>query len=56
MVTHSVSTTFNKNMSFTADINGHEVIMDTTADDGGDNSGPSPKKNDAGFAGRLHRY
>ena len=44
MVTHSVSTSFNKNMSFTADINGHEVIMDTTADDGGDNSGPSPKK------------
>ena len=44
MVTHSVSTSFNKNMSFTADINGHEVIMDTTADDGGDDSGPSPKK------------
>ena len=44
MVTHSVSTSFIKNMSFTADINGHEVIMDTTADDGGDDSGPSPKK------------
>ena len=44
MTTHLVSTVFNKNMSFTANINGHEVLMDTTADDGGDNSGPSPKK------------
>ena len=44
MVTHSVSTSFNKNMAFTANINGHHVIMDTTADDGGDDSGASPKK------------
>ena len=44
MVTHSVSTSFNKNMSFTANINGHDVLMDTTAEDGGDDSGPSPKK------------
>lgn len=44
MVTHSVSTAFKKNMSFAAAINGHEVIMDTTADNGGDDSGPSPKK------------
>jgi putative redox protein len=44
MTTHSVSTVFNKNMAFTADITGHKVLMDTTADDGGDDSGPSPKK------------
>jgi putative redox protein len=44
MITHSVTTLFNKNMAFTADINGHEVLMDTTADDGGDDSGPSPKR------------
>ena len=31
-------------MAFTADINGHKVLMDTTADDGGENSGPSPKR------------
>jgi putative redox protein len=44
MITHSVTTLFNNNMAFTADINGHEVLMDTTADDGGDDSGPSPKR------------
>jgi putative redox protein len=44
MTTHSVTTVFNKNMAFTADINGHKVLMDTTADDGGDDSGPSPKR------------
>jgi putative redox protein len=44
MTTHSVSTVFNKNMAFTADINGHKVLMDASADDGGDDSGPSPKK------------
>lgn len=31
-------------MSFTADINGHQVNMDTTADDGGDDTGVSPKR------------
>jgi putative redox protein len=31
-------------MAFAADINGHAVLMDTTADDGGEDSGPSPKK------------
>lgn len=44
MTTHSVSTVFNKNMAFTATINGHDVLMDTTADEGGDDSGPSPKR------------
>ena len=44
MTTHSVSTVFNKNMAFTSTINGHDVVMDTTADEGGEDSGPSPKR------------
>jgi putative redox protein len=44
MATHSVTTVFNKNMAFTATINGHDVKMDSTTDDGGDDSGPSPKR------------
>ena len=44
MITHSATTVFNKNMAFTANINGHDVVMDTTADDGGDDTGPSPKR------------
>jgi putative redox protein len=44
MTTHLVTTAFNGNMAFTADVNGHKVLMDTTADDGGEDSGPSPKK------------
>ena len=43
-MTHSVTTVFNQHMAFTADISGHKVLMDTTADEGGDNSGPSPKR------------
>lgn len=44
MITHSVTTIFNKNMAFTANVSGHDVIMDTTAGDGGEDSGPSPKR------------
>lgn len=44
MTTHSVSTVFNDHMAFTANINGHILKMDTTADDGGEDSGPSPKR------------
>ncbi len=44
MVTHSVSTVFKQHMAFVSNINGHEVLMDTTADDGGEDSGPSPKR------------
>lgn len=44
MKTHLVTTVFNDHMAFTADINGHLVKMDTTAEDGGEDSGPSPKK------------
>ena len=43
-MTHSVSTVFNDKMAFTANISGHEVLMDTTADDGGEDNGPSPKR------------
>lgn len=41
---HSVSTVFNQGMAFTAHINNHDVLMDTTAADGGLDSGPSPKR------------
>ncbi len=44
MITHSVQTVFNKNMAFTSDISGHKVLMDTGTDDGGDDSGASPKR------------
>lgn len=44
MTTHSLTTVFKKNLSFSANIKGHEVTMDTTADDGGDDTGPSPKR------------
>jgi len=44
MTTHSVTTEFNNKMAFTANINGHQVKMDTTADEGGEDSGPSPKR------------
>ena len=44
MTTHSVQTTFNEGMTFTSDINGHKVLMDTTAGDDGRDSGPSPKR------------
>lgn len=44
MTTHNVTTIFSGGMSFTADINNHKVLMDTTADDGGSDSGPSPKR------------
>jgi putative redox protein len=41
MTTHLVNTVFNGKMAFTADINGHQILMDTPADD---DSGPSPKR------------
>jgi putative redox protein len=44
MTTHSVTTVFNKKMSFTANISGHPVQMDTTPEHGGDDTGPSPKR------------
>ena len=44
MKTHTVQTVFNKGMAFTSHINEHEVLMDTSAEDDGENSGPSPKR------------
>ena len=44
MTTHTVNTVFNQHMAFTSDINGHKVLMDTTADEDGEDSGPSPKR------------
>ena len=44
MTTHNVTTVFNKKMAFTADIDGHKIVMDTTADDDGEDKGPSPKR------------
>ena len=44
MIKHEVNTVFNQGMSFTTLINGHKIFMDTTADDGGNDSGPSPKR------------
>ena len=44
MTTHLVTTAFNNHMAFTSTINGHNIRMDTTADDGGEDSGPSPKR------------
>ena len=44
MTRHEITTVFNEGMSFTATINGHKLVMDTTADDGGLDTGPSPKR------------
>ncbi len=44
MTTHKVNTQFKGGMAFHADINGHIVKMDTTEEDGGQNSGASPKR------------
>lgn len=44
MITHSVNVSFTEGVAFTAEINGHKVLMDTTTDDGGKDSGPSPKR------------
>ena len=44
MTTHSVQTSFNGGMAFNSDINGHTITTDTTIDDGGQDSGPSPKR------------
>ena len=44
MTKHFVSTRYNEGMAFTSDINGHALRTDTSADDGGNDSGPSPKR------------
>lgn len=44
MTTNHVSTAFKGGMAFSADINGHTITMDTIADEGGQDSGASPKR------------
>lgn len=44
MPDYSITTTHKGNMAFEAEIGNHKVIMDTTAEGGGDDLGPSPKK------------
>ena len=44
MTKHEVNTIFNEGMSFTATINGHKLVMDTNAEDGGMDIGPGPKR------------
>ena len=41
---HSVKTTYNGGMAFSSDINAHKVKMDTIPDEGGADTGPSPKR------------
>ncbi|HMJ48205.1 MAG TPA: OsmC family protein [Ferruginibacter sp.] len=43
-MTHSVTTIFTKGMAFISHINNHAVAMDTTSDEGGTDSAPSPKR------------
>ena len=44
MDTHQISSVFLHGMAFKSSINGHTIITDTTADGGGNNEGPSPKR------------
>ena len=44
MDTHHISSVFTHGMAFNANINGHTVVTDTTADGGGNDEGPSPKR------------
>jgi len=41
---HVIHTEWKGDMSFEADVNGHKVMMDTTPEGGGHDSGASPKK------------
>lgn len=44
MTIHSINSRFAGGMAFSSDINGHTLVTDSTADDGGHDSGPSPKR------------
>ncbi|MFC4263631.1 OsmC family protein [Ferruginibacter yonginensis] len=44
MQQHTVNTHFNGGMQFTANVSNHDVLMDATAEDGGNDSGASPKR------------
>ena len=43
-MTHIVETAFSGGMAFVANVNEHPVLMDTSPEEGGMNSGPSPKR------------
>ena len=42
-MTHSVSCRWLENMAFEAEVTGHKLIMDATAEVGGEDRGPRPK-------------
>ena len=44
MAAYSITTRHTGKMAFEAEIGNHKIIMDTTVEGGGDDSGPSPKK------------
>ena len=44
MTTHIVNISYKKGNAFTAEISGHKIVMDTHADEGGEDTGPSPKR------------
>ena len=44
MTTQKISSKYNGGMAFIQNINHHQFITDTTADDGGADSGPGPKR------------
>lgn len=44
MNTHFVATAFTSGMAFNAVINNHPVVMDTASEEGGQDTGPSPKR------------
>ncbi|PIE73505.1 MAG: osmotically inducible protein C [Deltaproteobacteria bacterium] len=44
MMTQRITATWQSNMAFSSDIDGHTVITDAPESIGGTNSGPSPKK------------
>jgi len=41
---HSIKTSWKGGLAFEADINGHKITMDAPIEEGGQNSGPGPKK------------
>ncbi len=44
MDTHTINTAFTAGMQFRSSLNGHEVVMDAGPEDGGNDTGASPKK------------
>jgi putative redox protein len=40
---HSVNVTWEKNMKFVTNLDGHQLVVDSSVEGGGDNEGPRPK-------------